>query len=90
MKKKAPRFYCESCGKQVPADVDSCPHCGMPFYAVRCPRCGYTDNAMKFVGGCPSCGYLGAASEGATPEGREGQQDVFSRAPKSNLGRAKD
>lgn len=53
-----PEFYCETCGKKVPADVDSCPYCGMPFYAVKCPRCGYTGGALEFVQGCPSCGYL--------------------------------
>ncbi|MFP4490441.1 MAG: hypothetical protein ACLFNZ_03120 [Spirochaetaceae bacterium] len=53
-----PEFFCETCGKKVPADVDACPYCGMPFYAVKCPRCGYTGRALQFVRGCPSCGYL--------------------------------
>lgn len=57
------KFYCETCGREVPADVDSCPYCGMPFYAVKCPRCGYTGKAVKFVEGCPSCGYLAGSAE---------------------------
>ena len=52
------RFYCEVCGRQVPPEDENCPYCGTPFYAVKCPRCGYTDKAMSFVSGCPSCGYL--------------------------------
>lgn len=60
-----PEFYCETCGKKVPADVDACPYCGMPFYAVKCPRCGYTGRALKFVDGCPSCGYLSKSRSGA-------------------------
>jgi hypothetical protein len=73
-----PRFYCESCGKQVAPDVSSCPHCGMPFYAVKCPSCGHTGRAVDFVDGCPSCGYLAVdgsfgPAEGAYPPNSESE-----------------
>ncbi|MFO7849720.1 MAG: hypothetical protein R6V67_07145 [Spirochaetia bacterium] len=77
----APGFYCETCGKKVPADVDACPYCGMPFYAVKCPRCGYMGGALQFVNGCPSCGYLskrrsrqGESSFTASSAGKSGNK----------------
>ncbi len=72
--KEAPKFYCETCGKEVPADVDTCPHCGMPFYAVKCPRCGHTAKAIHFVEGCPSCGYLAESQLQSSP-GQVAPQD---------------
>ena len=65
-----PRFYCETCGREVPPEVDECPYCGMPFYAVMCPKCGYTGKATEFVDGCPKCGYLGASSMGGSQDRR--------------------
>ncbi len=58
-----PTFYCETCGHQVGAYEDECPHCGMPFYGVRCPQCGFNGKARQFVNGCPRCGYKAAASD---------------------------
>lgn len=58
-----PTFYCETCGQQVGAYEDKCPHCGMPFYGVRCPQCGFNGKARQFVNGCPRCGYKAAASD---------------------------
>jgi predicted RNA-binding Zn-ribbon protein involved in translation (DUF1610 family) len=51
-------FYCESCGAEVKADVDSCPSCGRSFIAVRCPQCGHEGTSREFRDGCPGCGYL--------------------------------
>ncbi len=55
-----PSFYCENCGREVPAEVDRCPYCGKRFFSVKCPVCSYSGPASEFVDGCPSCGYLGA------------------------------
>jgi DNA-directed RNA polymerase subunit RPC12/RpoP len=52
-----PKFYCETCGREVPVDVDECPYCGMRFYGVMCPRCGMSGPAEIFENGCPRCGY---------------------------------
>ena len=52
-------FYCYSCGKEVNRNTKSCPSCGVIFKAVKCPSCGYTDDADFFKGGCPRCGYMG-------------------------------
>jgi uncharacterized membrane protein YvbJ len=64
-KKKAeePTFYCETCGREVGAHEDECPHCGMPFYGVRCPRCGFNGKARQFVNGCPQCGFKATAND---------------------------
>jgi len=58
-----PTFYCETCGHQVGVNEDECPHCGMPFYGVRCPRCGFNGKARQFVNGCPQCGFKAAAND---------------------------
>ena len=52
------RFYCESCGKEVPFNAEVCPYCGREFEAVKCPICGFEGRAEQFRNGCPSCGYL--------------------------------
>jgi len=52
------RFYCESCGKEVPFNAEICPYCGQEFKAVKCPICGFEGRAELFRNGCPSCGYL--------------------------------
>jgi len=52
-------FFCYSCGKEVQRNTKVCPSCGVYFKAVKCPSCGYTDEADFFKGGCPRCGYLG-------------------------------
>lgn len=58
-----PTFYCETCGHQVGAYEEECPHCGMPFYGVRCPQCGFNGKTRQFVNGCPRCGFKAAASD---------------------------
>ncbi len=67
-----PEFYCENCGKEVPADVPLCPYCGKRFYSVRCPVCSYSGPASDFSRGCPVCGYQGPGSSGKTSRTREG------------------
>lgn len=62
-KTEEPTFFCETCGHQVGAYEDECPHCGMPFYGVRCPQCGFNGKARQFVNGCPRCGYKAAPSD---------------------------
>lgn len=65
-----PSFYCENCGKEVPAEVPSCPYCGKRFFSVKCPVCSYSGPASEFIEGCPSCGYLGLPKETATDGGK--------------------
>ena len=54
----AKAFFCDHCGTRVDAGADSCPSCGRPFLAVRCPSCGHRGSARDFDKGCPLCGYL--------------------------------
>lgn len=56
-KKKEAKFFCESCGSEVPRRSKTCPMCGKFFASVRCPQCGRTGANEDFVNGCPSCGY---------------------------------
>lgn len=57
MKKPNAKFFCESCGAEVPADAKFCRKCGKFFSSVRCPVCGTTGSNEKFKDGCPNCGY---------------------------------
>ncbi len=52
------KFYCESCGEQVPINVERCPGCRRVFFAVMCPLCKYEALPREFRYGCPSCGYM--------------------------------
>ena len=52
------KFYCESCGEQVPINVERCPNCRRVFFAVMCPLCKYEALPREFRQGCPSCGYM--------------------------------
>ncbi len=54
---KEAKFFCESCGAEVPRNSKVCTTCGKFFAAVRCPKCGKTGNTDDFKNGCPSCGY---------------------------------
>ena len=54
---KKARFYCESCGAEVPLEAKRCPKCGAGFESVRCPACGFTGEEKAFKSGCPSCGH---------------------------------
>ena len=56
MNKKA-KFFCESCGAEVPHNSKVCVNCGKFFASVRCPNCGKTGSSSTFINGCPDCGY---------------------------------
>ncbi len=54
---KEAKFFCESCGSEVPRNSRVCPTCGKFFASVRCPQCGKTGTNDDFKNGCPRCGY---------------------------------
>lgn len=56
-KSKEAKFFCESCGSEVPRNSRVCPTCGKFFASVRCPQCGRTGTNDDFKNGCPTCGY---------------------------------
>lgn len=55
--KKEAKFFCESCGSEVPRNAKVCPVCGKFFASVRCPKCGKIGSVDDFKNGCPVCGY---------------------------------
>lgn len=69
-----PRFFCESCGGEVPLNASRCPHCGRVFSDVHCPSCGFSGSSSLFHSGCPVCGYS------APPNQEQGRN-----APKSTM-----
>lgn len=56
-KSKEAKFFCESCGSEVPRNSKTCPTCGKFFASVRCPQCGRIGSNEDFKNGCPTCGY---------------------------------
>ncbi len=56
-KSKEAKFFCESCGSEVPRNSKVCPTCGKFFASVRCPQCGRIGTNDDFKNGCPTCGY---------------------------------
>ena len=54
---KEAKFFCESCGNEVPRKSKFCPSCGKFFASVRCPKCGRCGTNDDFKNGCPDCGY---------------------------------
>ena len=56
-KSKEAKFFCESCGSEVPRNSKVCPSCGKFFASVRCPKCSATGSNDDFKNGCPRCGY---------------------------------
>lgn len=54
---KKAKFYCESCGSEVPQNAKFCGTCGKFFTFTRCPQCLYTGESKIFTNGCPKCGY---------------------------------
>jgi len=56
-KSKEAKFFCESCGSEVPRSSKVCPTCGKFFASVRCPQCGRIGSNDDFKNGCPTCGY---------------------------------
>ncbi|WP_191014861.1 zinc ribbon domain-containing protein [Treponema zioleckii] len=75
------KFFCESCGAEVPANSKFCRHCGRFFSSVRCPVCGLTGSNEKFKNGCPNCGYAIPGKNGKTYK----EKNHISRATKKNL-----
>lgn len=57
LKKKEPKFFCESCGSEVPRNSKICTTCGRFFASVKCPKCGCIGDNDDFKKGCPTCGY---------------------------------
>lgn len=55
--KKEAKFFCESCGSEVPKNAKFCPVCGKFFASVRCPQCGKIGSVSEFKNGCSICGY---------------------------------
>ena len=77
MKTPAAKFFCESCGAEVPADAKFCKKCGKFFSSVRCPVCGTTGSNEKFKDGCPNCGYAVGRKPGVyKPEKNKISKDV--------------
>jgi len=69
---KNPRFFCESCGEEVPRNSKNCPKCGKYFASVRCPSCAFTGEEILFKEGCPVCGYSSmGSSQGNSYERKE-------------------
>lgn len=87
MKQNA-KFFCESCGAEVPQNARCCRHCGRFFTSVRCPACGETGNPNKFAGGCPKCGYAftGAAATTRQPRPSRSARRRLLSAIKARLG----
>lgn len=89
-KSKEAKFFCESCGSEVPRNSRVCPTCGKFFAAVRCPQCGATGSNDDFRDGCPRCGYainpdtisgrhsgaINIQNFGNTPSGRKTRQNL--------------
>ena len=71
---KSPRFFCESCGAEVPRNAKTCPQCGRYFASVLCPSCGFSGEESLFKGGCPVCGYSTGKGRGDLPGFPEGKK----------------
>lgn len=83
--REEPTFFCETCGHQVGAYEDECPHCGMPFYGVRCPRCGFNGKARQFVNGCPKCGYKASPTDSYEMLNAEGLEGPSKKAKRNSI-----
>ena len=70
-KSKEAKFFCESCGSEVPRNSKTCPTCGKFFASVRCPQCGRIGTNDDFKNGCPTCGYA-VNPDGETRHGNYG------------------
>lgn len=84
-KSKEAKFFCESCGSEVPRNSKVCPTCGKFFASVRCPQCGRIGSNEDFKNGCPTCGYA-LNPDGEYTRGSYGIGGVFGKG-KANAGR---
>jgi hypothetical protein len=74
------RFRCDNCGRHVPLNHDTCPHCGRRFTAVVCPVCHFEGDTALFRNGCPRCGYEGGGEgRAAGPEVAGPRREFSSR-----------
>ncbi len=71
-KSKEAKFFCESCGSEVPRNSKVCPTCGKFFASVRCPQCGRIGSNDDFKNGCPTCGYAVNSDPGSGSLGYNG------------------
>ena len=79
-----PKYFCESCGEEVPSDAKFCKKCGSFFAAVRCPQCGFTGNQNTFKNGCPKCHYaVGNPFSSDKTEAKHEKKKLSSRSRKA-------
>ena len=88
MKNKNAKFFCESCGSEVPGNSKFCPTCGRFFASVRCPVCGETGSNDKFKNGCPNCGYSVSGAKNRKIKGKNNKR--LSRRARRKLAAAID
>ena len=85
-KSKEAKFFCESCGSEVPRNSKVCPTCGKFFASVRCPQCGRIGSNEDFKNGCPTCGYAVNPDDGFR-RGNYGIPAGFGSGRKGTAGR---
>lgn len=83
-KSKEAKFFCESCGSEVPRNSKTCPTCGKFFASVRCPQCGRIGTNEDFKNGCPTCGYAVNPDDGF---GHGSGSGLFQAGNRKNAGR---
>lgn len=81
------KFFCESCGAEVPRNARVCKKCGRFFSSVRCPNCGATGTPDSFAKGCPKCGYT-VDGRGSVPDTGEDEKNRPSRKTRRGFRRA--
>ena len=82
-KSKEAKFFCESCGSEVPRNSKVCPTCGKFFASVRCPQCGRIGSNEDFKNGCPTCGYA-VNPDSELARGNFGMPGVFGKGKTGN------
>ena len=96
MNLKKAKFYCESCGSEVPQNAKFCGTCGKFFTFVRCPNCLFTGESKIFTNGCPKCGYavkpdnFGGGNSSGTNTKRFSFSDLFTSNNVNNRYSKKD
>jgi RNA polymerase subunit RPABC4/transcription elongation factor Spt4 len=81
-KSKEAKFFCESCGSEVPRNSKTCPVCGKFFASVRCPQCGRIGSNDDFKNGCPTCGYAVNPDDGFS---RRGSAPIYGQYGSNSL-----